>query len=69
MQPEKLIAVQRNHQGEIMSFQTSGGRIISLRKALMEAEEGLIELAEAEHSLMEADVNTVNLLEDFPSFG
>jgi hypothetical protein len=69
MQPEKLIAVQRNHLGEIMSFQTSGGRIISFRKALMEAEEGLIELAEAEHSLMENDVNTVNLLEDFPSFG
>ncbi|MGD6845043.1 DUF3892 domain-containing protein [Bacillus infantis] len=68
MQPEKLIAVQRNHLGEIMSFQTSGGRIISFRKALMEAEEGIIELTGPEHSLVDADVNTVNLLDDFPSF-
>lgn len=40
---EQLIAVQRNHFGEIISFQTSSGRIISYRKAIQEAEEGMIE--------------------------
>lgn len=39
---ETLVAVHRNHNGEIISFQTSEGRIISYQKALMEAEEGKI---------------------------
>lgn len=39
---EKIIAVQRNCFGDIISFQTSGGRIISYRKALDEVETGLI---------------------------
>ncbi|PLR99667.1 DUF3892 domain-containing protein [Bacillus sp. T33-2] len=43
MQGEKLIAVQKNHFGDIISFQTSGGRIISYRKALAEAANGEIE--------------------------
>lgn len=42
MEREKLIAVQRNCFGDIISFQTSGGRIISYRKALNEVETGLI---------------------------
>lgn len=42
MAEEQLVAVHRNHQGEIISFQTSAGRIISYRKALLEAEEGSI---------------------------
>lgn len=42
MHTEKLTAVQRNHAGEIISFQTSEGRIISYRKALMEVEAGII---------------------------
>ncbi|WP_338470021.1 DUF3892 domain-containing protein [Niallia sp. XMNu-256] len=40
---EKLIAVQRNQYGDIISFQTSSGRVISYRKALMEVEDGIIE--------------------------
>lgn len=40
---EKFIAVHRNHSGEIISFVTSSGRIISYQKALMEVEKGLIE--------------------------
>jgi hypothetical protein len=40
---EQLVALQRNHFGEIISFQTSGGRIISYRKALQEVEEGYID--------------------------
>ena len=40
---EQLVAVQRNYFGDIISFQTSSGRVISYRKALQEAEEGLID--------------------------
>jgi hypothetical protein len=40
---ETIAAVHRNHFGEIISFVTSGGRIISYRKALMETENGLIQ--------------------------
>jgi hypothetical protein len=39
---EEIIAVQRNLQGDIINFQTSSGRIISYRKALQEAEDGII---------------------------
>ncbi|MCA1054562.1 DUF3892 domain-containing protein [Rossellomorea aquimaris] len=40
---EEITKVQRNYQGDIISFQTSGGRIISYRKAVLEASEGLLE--------------------------
>ncbi|CAH2715562.1 hypothetical protein BACCIP111895_02746 [Neobacillus rhizosphaerae] len=40
---ETIAAVHRNHFGEIISFVTSGGRIISYRKALMDTENGLIQ--------------------------
>ncbi|MCQ6273968.1 DUF3892 domain-containing protein [Bacillus sp. V3B] len=40
---EQLVAIQRNYMGDIISFQTSGGRIISYRKALQEVEEGNID--------------------------
>lgn len=39
---EQLIAIHKNHSGDIISFQTSSGRIISYRKALQEAAEGTI---------------------------
>ncbi|WHY75802.1 DUF3892 domain-containing protein [Neobacillus sp. WH10] len=39
---ETIDAVHRNHFGEIISFVTSEGRIISYRKALREVENGLI---------------------------
>jgi hypothetical protein len=42
LEQEQLIAVHKNNAGEIISFQTSSGRIISYRKALMEAAEGNI---------------------------
>ncbi|MBU8878978.1 DUF3892 domain-containing protein [Bacillus sp. FJAT-29790] len=42
MNGEQLIAVHRNNYGDIISFQTSKGRIISYRKALQEAENGII---------------------------
>ena len=40
---EEITKVQRNHHGEIISFQTSTGRIISYRKAVLEASEGLLQ--------------------------
>jgi hypothetical protein len=40
---EKFIATHRNHNGEIINFVTSEGRVISYRKALMDVENGLIE--------------------------
>ncbi|MDQ6599386.1 hypothetical protein E2K98_16670 [Bacillus salipaludis] len=39
---ETIVGLHRNHFGEIISFVTSEGRVISYRKALMEAENGLI---------------------------
>jgi hypothetical protein len=42
MSGEQLTGVYRNHAGEIISFLTSEGRVISYRKALAEAEEGVI---------------------------
>ncbi len=39
---EEIIKVQRNFQGDIINFQTSAGRIISYRKAVQEAEDGLL---------------------------
>ena len=40
---EQIIAVERNHLGQIISFQTSSGRVISYRKALLDAESGIID--------------------------
>jgi hypothetical protein len=39
---EEITKIQRNHDGQIISFQTSSGRIISYQKALMEAQEGVL---------------------------
>ncbi len=36
------MAVQR-HQGQVVGFQTDSGRIISYRKAILEAEQGDLE--------------------------
>ncbi|MBS8264606.1 hypothetical protein DYI25_09170 [Mesobacillus boroniphilus] len=42
MEQEQLVAIHKNSSGEIISFQTSSGRIISYRKALLEANTGII---------------------------
>lgn len=39
---ETVVALHRNHFGEIINFVTSGGRVISYQKALMEAANGVI---------------------------
>ncbi|GKU80916.1 DUF3892 domain-containing protein [Niallia sp. NCCP-28] len=40
---EQIIAVERNYLGQIISFKTSSGRVISYRKALLDAESGIID--------------------------
>ncbi|MFE8702146.1 DUF3892 domain-containing protein [Cytobacillus sp. FJAT-54145] len=42
MESEQIVAVHRNHFGDIISFKTSSGRIISYRKAIEEVETGVI---------------------------
>ncbi|WP_168413055.1 DUF3892 domain-containing protein [Bacillus salacetis] len=39
---EEITKIQRHPNGQIISFQTSTGRIISYQKAVMEANEGLL---------------------------
>jgi len=39
---ETVVALHRNHLGEIINFVTSTGRVISYRKALIEAASGQI---------------------------
>jgi hypothetical protein len=39
---ETIVALHRNHFGDIISFVTSEGRVISYQKALLEAENGLL---------------------------
>lgn len=39
---ETFVAVQKNHQGDIIGFKTSKGSVLSYRKALMEVENGAI---------------------------
>jgi hypothetical protein len=71
MNGEQLVAVHRNHNGEILSFHTSSGRIISYRKALQEAKEGVIEgihIAEEEDGTMSMIPAASSSFDEFPSF-
>lgn len=51
MEEEQLVAVHRNYLGEVISFQTSKGRIISYRKAIEEANIGKISGVQIEEGL------------------
>lgn len=44
---ETVVGLHRNHFGDIISFVTSGGRVISYQKALMEAANGIIQGVQA----------------------
>lgn len=69
---EEISKVQRNYHGDIISFQTSSGRIISYQKAVLEASEGILqgvalnenEWGETELSSMSVDDGSFN---DYPS--
>ncbi|WP_445493023.1 DUF3892 domain-containing protein [Niallia sp. 03133] len=65
---EQLIAVERNRNGQIISFKTSSGRVISYRKALMEAENGIIDGVSITENQEEngPSVSFDNTFDDFP---
>jgi hypothetical protein len=66
---ENIVALHRNHSGEIISFQTSAGRIISYRKAIQEVENGLIDGVEIDLDLngdMFLLPKTETSFDDFP---
>ncbi|WHX99012.1 hypothetical protein [Neobacillus sp. DY30] len=44
---ETVVGLHRNHFGEIISFVTSEGRVISYQKALLEAADGIIQGVQA----------------------
>jgi hypothetical protein len=70
LEQEQLVAIHKNNAGEIISFQTSSGRIISYRKALMEASTGTIsgvninEGTDGTSSLVSADGSGFELYPD-----
>lgn len=65
---EQIIAVERNHLGHIISFKTSEGRVISYRKAITEAESGIIEGITFAGNVQEGEHFTeiVDTFSDFP---
>jgi len=68
---ETLVAIHRNQNGGILSFQTSEGRIISYRKALIEAEEGKIkgvQLQEATNGTSYLTPMNDSSFETYPEF-
>lgn len=66
---ESIVALHRNYFGEIINFVTSEGRIISYRKALQEAEDGLIQGVQAieeEHGKMSLIPESDQSFDQFP---
>jgi hypothetical protein len=64
---EQLVAVYKNHAGDVISFQTSGGRIISYRKALQEAEAGMITEQTTESETLHASFESKSIW-DLPEY-
>ncbi|SFB25681.1 MULTISPECIES: DUF3892 domain-containing protein [unclassified Bacillus (in: firmicutes)] len=65
---EQLVALDRNQFGDIISFQTSSGRIISYRKAIEEIESGVItgvSIAEEEGATLLSPTENLSF-EQFP---
>lgn len=58
---EQIVAVQRNEAGGIINFETSSGRIISYRKAVMEANEGTLQFPP------DGDVESDDQFDQYPS--
>ncbi len=66
---EQLVGVDRNHMGEIISFLTSEGRIISYRKAVQDAECGMINgvnIVEGQDGISALHPNTTPSFDNFP---
>jgi hypothetical protein len=69
---EYIVAVQRNSIGDIVSVQTSKGRIISYQKALLEAEAGTLDGAEIQwnkngNRILLNKMSDDSYFSDFPS--
>jgi hypothetical protein len=62
---EQIVALQRNFHGDIISFKTSSGRIISYQKAVQEVESGRINGVSIEEN---PDGSTVLMSELDPDF-
>jgi len=65
---EQLIAVERNRNGEIISFKTSTGRVISYRKAIQEIQEGIISGVELSYQEEQDLPSIVQITNDSVSF-
>jgi len=68
---EQIVALQRNYYGDIISFKTSSGRVISYRKALQEVEDGTIDgihLIENQDGSNDLLPETTNSFNEFPTF-
>lgn len=67
---ETITGLHRNFFGEIISFVTSTGRVISYQKALLEAENGLIagiEVKEDKNGQSFLTPESANHFNDFPN--
>ncbi|WP_027409791.1 DUF3892 domain-containing protein [Anoxybacteroides tepidamans] len=72
---ETFVAIQKNHEGTIINFKTSTGRVLSYRKAMMEIENGNVSGAyvftdEDGHSYISATPteHATGSLENLPTF-
>ncbi|WP_400241886.1 DUF3892 domain-containing protein [Niallia sp. JL1B1071] len=65
---EKIIAVERNHMGDIISFKTSNGRVISYRKALMDIETGVIEGVVVTENVQEEEDLSFSIIDSFDNY-
>ncbi|WP_312096739.1 DUF3892 domain-containing protein [Niallia sp.] len=65
---EKIIAVERNHMGDIISFKTSNGRVISYRKALMDIETGVINGVDVVENESEEEEISFSIIDSFDNY-
>jgi hypothetical protein len=68
---ETFVAVQKNHQGDIISLKTSTGRVLSYQKALMEVESGAISgfhVVNERYIRSNPDGDAPNTLDHLPTF-
>jgi len=65
---EKIIAVERNHLGDIISFKTSNGRVISYRKALLDIETGVINGVEVVENERKEEDLSFSIIDNFDNY-
>ncbi|AYV66800.1 DUF3892 domain-containing protein [Niallia circulans] len=65
---EKIVAVERNYMGDIISFKTSNGRVISYRKALLDIETGIIDGVEIMENEREQEDLPYSIIDNFDNY-